>query len=219
MNRLVIGTRRYSSWSLRGWLAVKCAGLPVRDEVIALRGGGQTSEIHEISPNGLVPFLEHDGARVWESLAICEYCAELAPVLWPEARIARAHARSIAGQMHAGFGALRQALPMNFGRVPRPLEEITQAVSADVAAIDRLWVDTRATFGAGGAFLFGTDFTCADIMFAPVASRFTSYAIALSPEAEAYRNAVMTHPLMLEWANLAAGEPESWQLERYEAVR
>lgn len=218
MDRLVIGTRRYSSWSLRGWLAVRCAGLNVPDEVIALRGGGQTSEIHAISPNGMVPYLVHQGARIWESLAICEYCAEIAPVLWPADRVARAVARSVASEMHAGFRALRIAMPMNLGRTNRPLVETGDDVLADIAKIDRIWCETRERFGATGPYLFGADFCIADIMFAPVVSRFTSYGVTLSPIAEAYRQTVLDHPLMREWARLATLEPTSWHLERYEAL-
>ena len=218
MDRLVIGTRRYSSWSLRGWLAVRCAGLDVLDEVIALRGAGQTTEIHAVSPNAMVPYLEHQGAKIWESLAICEYCAEIAPSLWPGERIPRAAARSIASEMHAGFRAVRQALPMNLGREARPLTVMPDEAQREIETIDRLWSATRAQFGASGPYLFGTDFTNVDIMFAPVVSRFTSYGVALSPIADAYRAAVLDHPLMREWQRLAALEPVEWQLERYESV-
>ncbi|GBQ93489.1 glutathione S-transferase family protein [Asaia krungthepensis] len=218
MNRLVIGTRRYSSWSLRGWLAVRAAGLDVPDHVIALRGGGQTTEIHDVSPNGLVPFLEHDGAQIWESLAICEYCAEFAPSLWPEERKARAHARSIASEMHSGFRALRQALPMNLGREGRALNEMSAEVLKDIARVDTLWSETLERFGGEGPYLFGRGLGNADIMFAPVVSRFASYAVALSPAAAAYRDAVLAHPLMQEWTNRAAEEPVSWHLEHYESV-
>jgi glutathione S-transferase len=114
--RLVIGTKRYSSWSMRGWLAVHLAGLEVEEVVVPLAGGGGTTAIKAISPNGMVPYLEHRGARMWESIAIAEYCAEFAPGLWPADRAARAHARAIAAEMHAGFRNLRMAMPMNLGR-------------------------------------------------------------------------------------------------------
>lgn len=218
MDRLVLGTRRYSSWSLRGWLAVRAAGLDVPDEVIALRGGGQTCAIHAISPNGFVPFLEHHGARIWESLAICEYCAEFAPSLWPQERIARSAARSVSAEMHAGFRALRQAMPMNLGRRDKPLASMGDDVTADIGRIDRIWTDTLERFGGSGPFLFGSELTIPDIMFAPVVFRFTSYGVTLSPVAEAYRLAMLAHPLMEEWGRLAACEPESWHLERYETI-
>ncbi len=118
---LVIGTRRYSSWSLRGWLAVRLAGLDVREQMIPLSDNGQTAAIRTISPNGKVPYLEHRGIAVWESLAICEYCAEQAAGLWPADPRQRAYARSISAEMHAGFRALRQAMPMNTGRDNTPL--------------------------------------------------------------------------------------------------
>jgi len=114
--KLYIGNRRYSSWSMRGWLAVRAAGLDVEEVVIPFTRPGPTPAIAALSPNGLVPYLEHRGARVWESIAVCGYCAEHAPALWPEDRIARAHARSIAAEMHAGFRELRQAMWMNLGR-------------------------------------------------------------------------------------------------------
>ncbi len=129
--RLVIGTRRYSSWSLRGWLPVRLAGLDVEEVVIPLEGSGATPAVLAVSPSGLVPFLEHRGARLWESIAIAEYCAEFAPGLWPTDRAARARARSIAAEMHAGFRDLRQAMPMNLfragegtGRTPGALADI-----------------------------------------------------------------------------------------------
>lgn len=141
--RLVIGTQRYSSWSLRGWLAVRLAGLDVTIEAVRLAGGGQTTALKALSPNGCVPYLEHKGAVVWDSLSIAEYCAEIAPALWPAERCARAHARSIAAEMHSGFRALRIALPMNLGREnrpgPTPLAEDTRR---DIAR-GPLWVARR----------------------------------------------------------------------------
>ncbi|MBC7802200.1 MAG: glutathione S-transferase N-terminal domain-containing protein, partial [Gemmatimonadaceae bacterium] len=109
--RLYIGTRRYSSWSMRGWLLVRLAGLDVADVVIPLTGSA-SSAIAAVSPSGLVPYLEHAGHRVWETMAIAEYCAEIAPALWPADRAARTHARVIAAEMHAGFRGLRGAMPM-----------------------------------------------------------------------------------------------------------
>lgn len=216
-NRLVIGTKRYSSWSLRGWLAVRLAGLDVAEEVVRLAGGGQTTALRAISPNGLVPYLEHDGARVWESLAICDYCAEIAPGLWPENRIARAMARSVAAQMHAGFAALRRALPMNEGRIGRaratPLDD---AAVSDIAAVVALWDDCLSR--SSGPFLFGAQFTVPDIMFAPVVCRFCSYDVALSGKVAAYRDAVLAHPLMRQWHEEALAEPTEWHLEHYETL-
>ncbi|MBB2203099.1 glutathione S-transferase [Gluconacetobacter tumulisoli] len=217
--RLVIGTRRYSSWSLRGWLVVHAAGLDVDEVVIPIAGGGGTAGIKAVSPNGLVPYLEHRGARVWESLAIGEYCAEIAPALWPSERVARAHARSIASEMHAGFRALRIAMPMNLGRDARPLADgLTPDVVADTARIDTILSETRAAFGADGPYLFGPVLTVADAMYAPIIARFLSYGVALSPVAAEYAAALRAHPLMVQWYADAAAEPESWRLDRYESV-
>jgi len=218
MNRLVIGTKRYSSWSLRGWLAVHLAGLEVSEQVVRLAGGGQTHELRAISPNGLVPYLEHAGARVWESLAICEYCAELAPGLWPLERARRALARSVATQMHGGFAALRQTLPMNEGRVMRPrAEPLSDAVRADIGAVVRIWEECRGAV-SGGRFLFGEEMTVPDIMFAPVVSRFHSYGVVLPPVAGAYAEAVRAHPLMRRWRDEAMREPDDWLLAPYETL-
>ena len=207
--RLVLGTRRYSSWSLRGWLAVRLAGLEVTEAVLPIGGDA----ISQATPAGLVPYLEHRGARVWESLAIGEYCAEIAPALWPAERLARARARSVASEMHAGFRALRQAMPMNCGRNGVALSGgIPAAVAADIARIEAIWSE------AEGRFLFGDDLTVADAMFAPVVSRLLSYAVPLGERAAAYRDAVRAHPLMGAWYEAAASEPSAWLLDRYESV-
>lgn len=214
---LVLGTRRYSSWSLRGWLMVRLAGLDVTIEVIRL-AGGITPEIAAATPNGLVPYLEHDGNRVWESLAIGEYCAELAPPLWPADLRARTHARVLAAEMHAGFRPLRLAMPMNLGRHHPLAGGIAPDVQVDIDRLDQLWSTTRAKYGAGGPYLFGPDFTVADAMFAPVVARFSSYGVRLGAAASAYRDAVLGHPLMVEWYEAATLEPADWQLDRYESV-
>lgn len=212
--KLFIGTRRYSSWSLRGWLMVKLAGLGCEEVVIPLQGGN-TPEVKAVSPNGMVPYLEHDGARVWESLAIAEYCAEIFPSLWPAERIARAHARAIASEMHAGFRGLRIAMPMNLGRDYTGLGQTAESL-ADIARIEAIWSGTRAAFGAGGPYLFGQDFTAADAMFAPVVARLLTYRPPLGAQAQAYCAAVRAHGLVAEWYDEAAKEPVSWQLEKYE---
>jgi glutathione S-transferase len=211
---LVIGNRRYSSWSLRGWLLVHLAGLDVTETLIPL-AGGSTPAVKAATPAGLVPYLEHNGARIWESLAIAEYAAEQAPKLWPADRVARAHARSISAEMHAGFRGLRAAMPFNAcrtfpgaGRNPESL--------ADIARIEAIWTETRATWGAGGPYLFGADFTAADAMFAPVAGRFLTYEPELSDVSAAYCGAVRAHPLVEAWYRAAEAEPAGWQLPKYE---
>jgi glutathione S-transferase len=211
-SRLVIGTKRYSSWSLRGWLAVRLAGLEVEEVVIPLAGGA-TAAIKAVSPNGMVPYLEHEGARVWESLAIAEYCAEHAPHLWPADRRARAHARAIAAEMHAGFRALRQAMPMNLGR-RFPGRGRTPEALADIAHIEAIWAEALAAHG--GPFLFGRDFGLADAMYAPVVARFLTWEPELSATSRAYVAAVRAHPLIARWYAEAAAEPAEWLLEKYE---
>ena len=176
---------------------------------------GPTPEIARLSPNGLVPFLEHQGARVWESLSICDYCAEFAPALWPADRSARAHARSIASEMHAGFRGLRQAMWMNLGRDFAGLGRTPEAL-ADIKRIEAIWADTRATYGAGGPYLFGAQFNAADVMFAPVVTRFLTWKPELTAATLAYCNAVRAHPLVAEWYDGAAAEPADWLVDDYE---
>lgn len=213
--RLIIGTRRYSSWSLRGWLAVRLAGLDVEEVVLQL-AGGETAAVKSATGGATVPFLEHRGNRIWESLAICEYCAELCPALWPAELAARTHARVIAAEMHAGFRALRQSMPMSLfrraagaGRNPESLK--------DIARIEQLWTQTRQRFGVGGRYLFGAAFTNADAMYAPVVARFLTYQPELSTLARDYCDAVRGHPLIGEWYDRAAEEPAAWFLPVHEA--
>jgi glutathione S-transferase len=217
MGKLLIGTQRYSSWSMRGWLPVKIARLEVEIVVIPLQGG-ETSAIQGRTPANLVPYLEHEGARIWESLAICEYCAEFEAALWPADRIARAEARSIASEMHAGFRALRQAMPMNLGRENGAGIGQNPDSLADVARLDQIISQTRAQFGAGGPFLFGADFTAADVMLAPVVARFLTYRPALSANCSTYCDAVRAFPLVDAWYAAAAQEPDSWRLAKYETL-
>jgi glutathione S-transferase len=216
--KLYTGHRRYSSWSMRGWLAVRLAGLDVEDVVIRFVRPGPTPAIVALSPNGLVPYLEHRGARVWESLAICDYCAEIAPALWPQDRIARAHARSIAAEMHAGFRELRQAMWMNLGR-DFAGHGRTPGALADIARIEALWGETRQRFGAGGPYLFGAALTVPDVMYAPVVARFLTWKPELTPETRAYCDAVRAHELVAQWYAEAAAEPEDWLVAEYETLR
>jgi glutathione S-transferase len=212
---LYIGHMRYSSWSLRGWLAVKLAGLDVDVRVIRFTRPGPTRAIAELSPNGLVPFLDHNGARVWESLAICDYCAEIQPALWPADRVARAHARSISAEMHAGFRDLRMAMWMNLGQDFSGLGR-TPGALRDIARIEAIWAGARKRFGGGGPFLFGAAFGAADAMFAPIVARFLSWKPEVSSETTAYCAAVRAHPLMAEWYDGAAAEPAEWLIDDYE---
>ena len=213
--QIFIGNRRYSSWSLRGWLAVRLAGLDVQDVVVPLAGAGAGSSagVAAVSPSGLVPYLVHRGAHVWESLAICEYCAEFAPTLWPRDRVARADARAIAAEMHAGFRELRGRMPMNLGR-EFPGAGRTPGSLADIARIEAIWARALATHG--GPFLMGADFTIPDVMFAPVVARFLTWRPELGATSHAYVAAVRAHPLMEQWYQGAAAEPDEWLLPHYE---
>ncbi|APH55950.1 Glutathione S-transferase [Granulibacter bethesdensis] len=214
--RLLLGTRRYSSWSLRGWLAVKLAGIEA-EEVVYKLAGGHTPEVKQASPSGCVPVLEVKGQPIWDSLAICEYCAEIQPALWPSDSMIRAQARSLAAEMHSGFRELRIAMPMNVCR-RFPGLMFNEAVLADLARIDQVWSETRARFGADGPYLYGAALTVADIMYAPVVARFLTYDVPLSEAAASYRDAVRMHPLMQQWYAAAEAEPESWHLPKYEQI-
>lgn len=215
--KLYLGTARYSSWSLRGWLMVRLAGLRV-EEVFLPLAGGDSPAVKAVSPSGLVPFLQHDGANIWESLAIAEYCAEINPGLWPAEKTARAHARAIAAEMHAGFRGLRIAMPMNLGRPDYAGLGQTPEALADIARIEMIWAETRAVFGQGGPYLFGETFNAADAMYAPIVARLLTYAPPLSAGAQAYCAAVRAHPLVANWYELAANEPASWLLDKYESL-
>jgi glutathione S-transferase len=215
--KLLIGQRRYSSWSLRGWLAVRLAGLDVAIEVAQFVRPAPTPRIANTSPNGLVPYLEHRGARVWESLAVCEYCAEIEPSLWPADRVARAYARSIAAEMHSGFRALRQNMWMNLGRDFSGLGRTADTL-ADIARIEASWAGARQLSVGAGPYLFGAAFTVADIMYAPVVTRFLTWRPAISAATQAYVDAVRAHPLVTEWYDDAAQEPTHWLVEEYEQI-
>lgn len=214
---LYLGNRRYSSWSLRGWLAVRLAGLDVDEQVIPLTGGGDTPAVKVASPSGLVPYLVHRGVMVWETIAIGEYCAELAPALWPADRAARAHARAIAAEMHAGFRDLRESMPMNVGRVI-PGAGRNAGSLRDIAHIEAVWRDTSARFGAGGPFLFGAAFTLADAMYTPVVTRILTYRPEVAADTAAYCAAVRGFAPVAEWYAAAGREPAAWLLAKYEAV-
>lgn len=215
--KLYLGTARYSSWSLRGWLLVRLAGLQA-EEIFVPLAGGNSPEVKKISPSGLVPYLEHDGAKIWESLAIAEYCADLTPSLWPADRLAKARARAIAAEMHASFRGLRMAMPMNLGRADYAGLGQNEDSLADISRIEALWAETRAEFGASGPYLFGAEFNAADAMYAPVVARLLTYAPPLSAASKTYCDAVRAHKLVAEWYALAAKEPKSWQLEKYESL-
>jgi glutathione S-transferase len=161
----------------------------------------------------MVPYLEHRGARMWESLAIAEYCAEFAPALWPADRAIRAHARAIASEMHAGFRNLRIAMPMNLGRSFPGLGRAPDCL-ADIARVEAIWAEALGAHG--GPFLFGRDFGLADVMYAPVVARFLTWQPELAATSRAYCDAVRAHPLVARWYTEAAAEPAAWLLDKYE---
>ncbi|HET9149313.1 MAG TPA: glutathione S-transferase family protein, partial [Alphaproteobacteria bacterium] len=176
---LVLGNKNYSSWSLRAWLAMKASGAEFEEVVIPLYEADSRAAILRYSPSGKVPCLVHGAVTVWESLAIAEYLAEVFPNagLWPTAPAARAYARAICSEMHAGFIPLRRALPMNV-RAHHAGFPLPEDVQTDVNRVEAIWRGARGQFDAGGPFLFGT-FTIADAMFAPVATRFATYPVRL----------------------------------------
>lgn len=204
MLKLVIGDRNYSSWSLRPWLAIKQAKLPFEEIFIRLRETGTKAEIFKYSPSGKVPCLIDGDTVIWESLAICEYLAESEPSLWPADRRARAEARSVCAEMHSGFGALRQNLPMQID-ANKPYEERNAEVKADIARIVKIWESCRASFAAGGPFLFG-HFTIADAMYAPVVWRFVTYVVEVPAASRAWLDTMCALPAMQEWRAAALVE-------------
>lgn len=204
---LYIGDKTLSSWSLRPWLAMKQAGLAFREETIRLDRPETAGELKAKTTGGLVPCLRHGDIVIGESIAILEYLAESFPEkrLWPADRAARAEARAVSAEMHAGFAELRKVWPMNFTR--RDMRHLQPAsVKRDIARIDAIWTGCRARYAAGGPFLFG-EFSIADAMYAPVVSRFMTYGpVSLSAPAAAWANMLFALPAMREWGEGAARE-------------
>ncbi|CAN5593487.1 glutathione S-transferase family protein [soil metagenome] len=215
---VVIGNKNYSSWSLRGWLMARIAGIEFEEIVIPLDLPETQAAIRKHSPSGRVPVLLHRGLAVWESLAIAEYLNDLKPEagLWPPSAAARAHARSISTEMHAGFMELRNNMPMNI-RASYPGKGLTPAVRIEIERITSMWRDCRKRFSGAfqkdDGFLFGA-FGAADAMFAPVVTRFRTYGVKLDTDSDAYCNAVLAHPAMKEWIDAAKHEP--WLIASYE---
>jgi glutathione S-transferase len=203
---LVIGNKNYSSWSFRPWIAMKAAGIAFDEVVISLNADDFKSRMAKVSGTGKVPTLLDGDVQVWESLAILEYLAEKFPAarLWPADAAARAHARVIASEMHAGFVPLRRACPMNMWR-PVKRRDLSDEAKANARRIDRIWSECQAR--SGGPFLFGAGFGAADAMYAPVVSRFHTYDIEASATARAYMAAVMALPAWIEWHAAAIQEP------------
>jgi glutathione S-transferase len=205
---LVIGNKNYSSWSLRPWLLMRHAGLAFHEIRIPLYTPESKARIREHSPSGRVPCLLDGGLAIWDSLAICEYLAERHPELelWPAAPAARAVARSVSAEMHAGFQHLRANMSMNC-RSQFPGLGRTVEVAGEIERIQRMWADCRTRFGASEPFLFGR-FCIADAMYAPVVLRFRTYQVQLNPVGRQYADAVLALPALQEWVAAAVAETE-----------
>lgn len=215
MLKIIVGNKRYSSWSLRGWLAVKQSGLPYEELVLPMwTPEYDAAKAEGLLPSGKVPTLWDGDIPVWDSFAIVEHLAERAgrDVFWPADPVARAFARSIAAEMHGGFTALRGQLGMNLGR-RYPGFAVNAEAQADIARVVTIWTEARERFGTGGNFLFG-GFGAADIMYAPVVTRFVTYDVALPEVARAYVEAMIAHPFMREWQ--AGSDAETIVLAKYE---
>jgi glutathione S-transferase len=209
--KLIIANKLHSSWSLRPWLLLSAFNIPFEEVLIPF---GPTfddpewkAKVKAHNPAGKVPAIVDGEIKVWESLSIMEYIADKHPELaiWPRDRAARAFARNISSEMHAGFSALRNACPMNLGKRHAPKDRGAR-VAADVARICAIWSEARLRWGSGGPFLFG-EFTAADAMYAPVATRLRSYSISVDPVSEAYCDAIYAHPAFVSWRNSALAEP------------
>lgn len=206
---LVIGNKRWSSWSLRPWLAMRHAGIAFDEVNIRLRRDDSKAKILAHSPAGQVPILKTTGGIVWESLAILEFLADQHPEasLWPGEIAARAHARATSAEMHAGFSAIRNEMPMSFiDRLETP--DLSDQAITEISRIDDIWQTCRSDYGSGGPFLYG-HFTNADAMYAPVVSRFVTYGISMSEVSQAYMAEVMALPAMEEWGDSARAEPDA----------
>lgn len=217
--KLIIGNKNYSSWSLRGWLACKQSGLSFEEITVPLYGeewDETKKQDEDLAPSqGKVPILWDGDCVVWDSLAIIDFLADRVgrDRFWPKDETARGMARSMVAEMHSGYLPLRRQLPMNVRRRIEGVEPSAET-RADIVRILGLWAEARARFGKGGPFLFGS-FGAADIIYAPVVSRFISYGVSVPGFAVAYMQAVWEHEWMKTW--IAASEAEEWSIEKFEA--
>jgi len=203
---LTISSRNYSSWSLRGWLLCRFAGLDFETVSVPLDDAEARAELLLLSPSFLTPCLTYEGIKVWDTLAIAEFLAEVAPEagLWPADREERSICRSICGEMHSGFANLRAALPMNL-KAKHPGFKVWAGAQSDVDRICAIWRERLAA--SAGPFLFG-ELTVADAMYAPVATRFATYDVQLDPACAGYRDRILALPYMREWTEIALTEPD-----------
>jgi glutathione S-transferase len=215
--KLIVGNRAYSSWSMRGWLAVKHSGEEFEELVVPMfnEEWEKRREGDEFAPSlGKVPILWDGSCVVWDSLAIVEFLADRhgREKYWPQDESACGMARSMAAEMHSGFSNLRRDLPMNV-RKTFPFKPLSDEVRNEIERILQLWAQARARFGGSGPFLFG-DWCAVDMMYAPVVTRFITYSVPMPPFAELYMKAVLSHPHVIEWIDKAQDEP--WVIEQYE---
>ncbi|HTO39331.1 MAG TPA: glutathione S-transferase family protein [Rhizomicrobium sp.] len=209
---LTISSRNYSSWALRGWLICRFSGLDFREQILATDDPQMRAELLLLSPSFLVPRLEHAGLTVWDTLAIAEYLHESFPKagLLPTGLAARTHCRAVSGEMHAGFAALRSALPMNL-KASFPDFKIWAGAQSDIDRITTIWRDCIKAYD--GPYLFGEKPCLADAMYAPVCIRFQTYGVKLDRICADYRDSILTLPDMLEWIEAAKDEPDEKDLE------
>ena len=204
MSVLLIGSKNYSSRSLRPWLFLRKAGFKFREQLVYFDDGDYQAQIAALSPSRRVPLLVDGGLMIWDSLAICEYVAELTGLGLPKDRAARAQARSVAAEMHSGFQTLRNECPMNVRAANRRVP-LTPQLQADIARVDEIWSGCRESYGAGGRWLFG-DFSIADAMFAPVFFRFQTYGAALSAASQSYLEHALSDTAVREWQDASTQE-------------
>ena len=211
--KIYLGNKNYSSWSLRGWLMLKATGVEFEETVVPLSERGTRETILKYSPSGRLPVLHHGDRKIWDSLAIGEYLNEVLPDagLWPADVNARRLARSVAAEMHAGFGALRQNMPMNIRR-SAPGKGMTPEVQQDINRVtliwrdSRHWIETKKIKGDEG-FLFAR-FSIADAMYAPVVTRFVTYGVDVDEDSRAYMDTILAMPAIKEWSKAAGDEPQ-----------
>lgn len=213
--KLLIANKGYSSWSQRAWLVLRHFGIPFEETLQPLYADGWKENVLKQSPSGKVPCLIDGEITVWESLAIIEYIAEQFPdkAIWPTDKAARAHARAISAEMHAGFQNLRRDYGCNWRREYAWKVRGDGSALADGDRVMAIWKEARRRFGAGGPFLFGA-FSAADAMYAPVVGRFTSYSWPVDAETESYMEAMRSLPAYAEWVE--AGQAEPWTIAHYE---
>lgn len=204
---LTINSRNYGAWSLRSWLLCRMSGLKFSEQVQLSCDPSTRAELLQLSPSFLVPCLEHDGVKVWDTLAIAEYLQELLPhaAMLPTDPVARAHCRSISGELHSGFQSLRSALPMNVKRHHAGFK-LWAGAQADIDRVADIWRQCLETHG--GPWLFGAEPTMADAMYAPECTRFVTYGLDCDATCSAYIETVLSHPDVVEWLTAARAEPD-----------